>query len=220
MPSCDRCHRRFSSFAALKQHYANKHSNVRWPSEHEAKLVAEQEAEVAHKTRMLSRRPSRSKVIAAFLLILIAVGIAWYVVSSSWSGSTSSSALGDPTLTTCVTDATPLAEHIHAHLSIIINGQPVTIPANTGITPTCTRPVHTHDESGTIHVESPVVYPYTLHDFFLVWDQPFDNTQILQYKVDTTHTIRMTVNGAPNTKFENYVMHEGDQITITYGAAS
>lgn len=160
--------------------------------------------------------------IVLIIVIALAGGAAWYFVSNPGgsSSTTATAPTGDPTLTTCITDATPLAEHIHPHLEVVINGQPVTIPANIGISATCQRPVHTHDASGTIHVESPVVYPFTLHDFFLVWGEPFDNTQILQYKVDSSHFLRMTVNGLPNSQFENYVMQDGDQIVITYGPST
>jgi hypothetical protein len=66
-------------------------------------------------------------------------------------------------------------------------------------------------------MESPVVYPYTLHDFFLVWGLPFDSTQIAGHRVDSTHTLTMTVNGVSNTQYQDYVMHDSDQIVITYG---
>ncbi len=185
----------------------------------------------SEKKRRIEQEKKRETTmgIAIVLIIVVALaGAAWYFVSPLFStpgGSAtsataaSSSPIGDPTLTTCINGAS-LAEHIHPHLDIIINGQPVAIPAEIGTTPTCTRPVHTHDDSGTIHVESPVVYPFSVHDFFLVWGQPFDNTQILQYKVDSTHVLTMTVNGAPNNQFQNYVMREGDKIVITYGPTS
>src|SRR5262245_29031219 len=50
--------------------------------------------------------------------------------------------------------------HIHPHLTIMVNGQQQTIPALIGINvdgrgnPTSFLPLHTHDATGTIHVES------------------------------------------------------------------
>jgi hypothetical protein len=186
----------------------------------------------SEKKRKIEQEKKNESVIglAIVLIIVIAIagGAAWYFISGQ-GGSTSSTSTpgptapstgtGDPTLTTCINDAN-LAEHIHPHLSIIINGQAVAIPADIGITPTCTRPVHTHDDTGTIHVESPVVYPFTVHDFFLVWGKQFDSTKIFEYNVDSTHTLTMTVNGAPNTQFQNYVMQDGDDIVITYASTS
>jgi hypothetical protein len=212
--TCDRCHRRFSSYAALKQHYASKHSNVRWPEEFEKQLTAEREA-ASYRFTLRPNRPSHAGLIIAILLIAIVAGGAAYFVSNSGSGSSYTG--GDPTLQICLSGT--IVEHIHPHLTIMIQQSPLTIPANIGITGDCTRPVHTHDPSGEIHVESPFNYPYTLGDFFLVWGQPFDSTRILQYTTDATHTISMTVNGKPSTEYRNYVIHDGDQIVITYGAS-
>jgi len=181
------------------------------------------------KKRRIEREKKKETITGLAIVLVIVVvlaGAGWYFISPSLSSQGSSNTrmtntspttgTQDPTLTTCIDDAN-LAMHIHVKLSIVINGQPVPIPANVGVSLTCTRPVHTHDESGEIHVESPVIYPYTLKDFFLVWGQPFDNAQIMEYKIDSAHTIRMTVNGAPNTQFQNYVLRDGDQIQITYG---
>lgn len=213
MVNCERCHRKFGSYAALKQHYINQHSNVNWPAELENELVREQES-AGYRARAHPNRGSHLRLTIAVILILIVIGAAWYYISVSPSAP---NITGDPTLQVCI-GSTPLAEHIHPHLQIIVIGAPVTIPANIGITSDCMRPIHTHDTSDTIHVESPVVYPFTLHDFFLVWGQPFDNTQIMQYSVDSTHTLTMTVNSIPNTQYQNYVMRDGDQIVIIYGS--
>lgn len=167
---------------------------------------------------------SKIEKVAIPVVILLAIWVVYSVMQPVSPGqqtvtSTSSPAIpGDPTLQICITGA--VAEHIHPHLQIVVNGQPIVIPANIGISDSCTRPIHTHDASGTIHVESPVSYPFTLHDFFLVWGQPFDSAQILRNHVDSTHTLRMTVNSIPNTQYENYVLQDGDQIVIIYGPAT
>ncbi len=46
--------------------------------------------------------------------------------------------------------------HWHTQLSITSGGNPVTIPANIGITATCLEVLHTHDTSGLIHIELPL----------------------------------------------------------------
>ena len=63
------------------------------------------------------------------------------------------------------------ALHIHQHLDLYIDGRRVTVPANIGIEETqgFISPLHTHDESGVIHVESPDVRTFTLGQFFAVW---------------------------------------------------
>jgi hypothetical protein len=77
--------------------------------------------------------------------------------------------------------------HIHAHLTIVVNGSPRQIPAGIGIpgaqaqnsahgpfvsSGTCFYWLHTHAADGIIHVESPVQRTYTLGDFFDEWGQP------------------------------------------------
>jgi hypothetical protein len=78
--------------------------------------------------------------------------------------------------------------HIHAHLAVYVNGAQRSVPYGIGIpggtttpqpaggpyvgTGTCFYWLHTHDQSGVIHIESPVQKLYTLGDFFGVWGQP------------------------------------------------
>jgi hypothetical protein len=66
------------------------------------------------------------------------------------------------------------AVHIHQHLDLFVDGRPVTVPALIGIDPSVGfAPLHTHDASGVIHVESPTVRSYTLGQFFAVWGVRF-----------------------------------------------
>jgi hypothetical protein len=77
--------------------------------------------------------------------------------------------------------------HIHAHLTVFVNGSPRQVPAGIGIpgaqaqsTPngplidggTCLYWLHTHASDGIIHIESPVHRDYTLGQFFDEWGQP------------------------------------------------
>jgi hypothetical protein len=87
-----------------------------------------------------------------------------------------------------------LAFHIHAHLAVYVNGRPETIPHGIGVLPplqverTPDGPfvvggagfywLHTHDDSGVIHIESPVVRGFTLGDFFDVWGQPLGRDRV------------------------------------------
>jgi hypothetical protein len=76
--------------------------------------------------------------------------------------------------------------HIHAHLTIVVNGSPRQVPAGIGIpgaqaqntaqgpfvaSGTCLYWLHTHAADGIIHIESPVQHTYTLGDFFDEWGQ-------------------------------------------------
>lgn len=73
------------------------------------------------------------------------------------------------------------ATHTHTQLQIIIDGKPFTIPAEIGIDEAAHRitAVHTHDPSGTLHVESPKKSDhYTLGQFFTLWGMGDSKSQV------------------------------------------
>ena len=106
--------------------------------------------------------------------------------------------------------------HIHPVLKIVIDGQSQVIPANIGIRNACMNAIHTHDATGLLHVEAPVKKDFTLGDFFAVWQKEFNKDQILDSKVDKTHTITLTVNDQPVDTFENTILVDKDNIVIEY----
>jgi hypothetical protein len=90
-----------------------------------------------------------------------------------------------------------LTEHIHTALRIQAHGHVVPVPANVGIvqaggTPICFYWLHTHDDSGLIHVEAPMG-TFTLADFFAVWGEPLSSTRVGRF----TGHVTVTVNGKP-----------------------
>lgn len=110
--------------------------------------------------------------------------------------------------------------HIHPTLQIVANGEPVSVPTNIGVGPTCMTVLHTHTPDGLIHVESPEQRDFTLGDFFAVWQQPFSKDEVLTYKTDVSSRIRVTVNGTEVGTYENTVLKEGDKIVIYYEPSS
>jgi hypothetical protein len=83
--------------------------------------------------------------------------------------------------------------HIHAHLTIFVNGASRQVPAGIGIpgaraqntaqgpfiiSGNCFYWLHTHAADGIIHIESPVHRVYTLGDFFDEWGQPLGPGQV------------------------------------------
>ncbi|MBI4281284.1 hypothetical protein HY625_00515 [Candidatus Uhrbacteria bacterium] len=115
----------------------------------------------------------------------------------------------------CTTDmATQF--HIHPKLTISINGQSQIIPADVGESSLCLHPLHTHDASGVIHVESPEKRDFRLSDFFAVWDKQFTKDQILDYRTDDRHSIHMTVNGQETSAYEETILRDNDAIMIAY----
>jgi hypothetical protein len=123
----------------------------------------------------------------------------------------------DPFLFAPVDPSAPLALHLHPHLTILVNGRPVTVPAGIGMKAAGDLPLHTDDASGTVHVESPVARTFTLADFFAVWGRAFSRRRVLHYHADATHRISMTVDGRPSTAFGSLVLQDGQQIVIRFG---
>ncbi|HEY7953707.1 MAG TPA: hypothetical protein VII38_00380 [Polyangia bacterium] len=90
---------------------------------------------------------------------------------------------------TCDTNE-DLLFHIHAHLAIFVDGQQKLLPGGIGIGPplqiasgfvvggSCFSWLHTHDQSGVIHIESPVQRTFTLGNFFHIWGQPLSANQV------------------------------------------
>ncbi len=72
--------------------------------------------------------------------------------------------------------------HVHSHLSVFLNGDQLILPDHIGIpTPAgmeCTYSLHTHDTSGEIHVEAAAAGTFTLGNFFHIWGEPLDRTNI------------------------------------------
>lgn len=89
------------------------------------------------------------------------------------------------------------ALHIHEHLDVFVDGRRVTVPAGVGIDPAGTfiSPLHTHDTSGVIHVESPTVRPFTLGEFFGVWGVPLSARRLGGYVAGHGRALRAYVNG-------------------------
>ena len=175
---------------------------------------------------MKSRRRKEEKknnsriwgIVLFLVIVTIAVGSIWLLVPTGPQPQTMNAytlSAGDPTLTTCVSESN-LVLKFKFNIRIILNGTQIIIPNKIGNEAECMRPLHTIDDSGDVYVESPVSYPYTLQDFFVVWGQVFTKDQIFTLHADSNHVITMTVNGVPNYEFENHVLAPGEQITITF----
>lgn len=104
--------------------------------------------------------------------------------------------------------------HYHAQLHIQVDKTPVAIPADIGIT-NCMHPVHTHDDSGLIHIDYKNPYPFTLDDFFTLWGVVFTKDQVAKYRTADGYRINLSVNGRENHDFEKYVLQDNDTIDIT-----
>jgi hypothetical protein len=107
--------------------------------------------------------------------------------------------------------------HIHPHLNIILDGQPLTVPSQIGIDQSLWKdrsldnygmqgmaPLHTHDASGTIHVESNANRNYTLGQFLNVWGGLVTNGK----------TVKATVDGKPVSDYKDIILRDGEQVNL------
>jgi hypothetical protein len=139
------------------------------------------------------------------ILILFVVGkITQQAAATTWPG----------TDIACIASHEAAVVHFHPHLDIYVDGVPETIPANTGINDTCMANLHTHDTSGTIHVESSdvgAINDFVLGDFFMVWGQPIEREG---------YDLSATVNGnsVAATDLATLKLVDDQQIVFNYTA--
>jgi hypothetical protein len=90
--------------------------------------------------------------------------------------------------------AESLAYHVHAHLTIYVNGVLRPVPAGVGLVgpvdetdasqpafdaaAICYYVLHTHAQDGVIHIESPTETLYSLGQFFGLWGVPLTGSQV------------------------------------------
>ena len=161
-----------------------------------------------------------NKYIYSIAALLVLAGVVWLIVTPGKHGKYDQfvqyqTKTSREVALTCTTDmATKF--HIHPVLKILIDGIEQKIPTNTGITNFCMNSIHTHDDGGTLHIESPVQKDFTIGDFFAVWGKEFNRNQILDYKIDNAHAITVTINGNEVQTYENTLMKDKDDIIIEY----
>jgi len=114
------------------------------------------------------------------------------------------------------------AVHIHQHLDLDVDGHPVPLPALIGIDPAVGfAPLHVHDTSGVIHVESPTVRSYTLGQFFAVWGVRFTRGDLGGYHAGGGRQLRVYVNGVIDRGDPTaLVLAPHQEIVVAFGTAA
>ncbi len=98
-----------------------------------------------------------------------------------------------------------LVYHWHTQLYVYSGGALVTIPGGIGLFAGCAEPLHTHDTTGTIHVETDVSRFYAIGDFYRVWNKPFGSPT------------QMIVNGtALPSPTASQILYDQETISIYY----
>ncbi|RKR90720.1 hypothetical protein BDK92_5101 [Micromonospora pisi] len=120
-------------------------------------------------------------------------------------------------------DAEGTVEHIHAHLDVIVDGKPVVVPAQLGIDQATGEisPLHTHDTTGVLHIESPVQADFSLGQLFTEWQVALSDNQIGGLHAGDGKVLQAYVNGKAVTgNPAGIIMHAHDEIAIVYGTAA
>jgi hypothetical protein len=114
-------------------------------------------------------------------------------------------------------------EHIHAHLDVLVNGKPVSVPEGLGIDNPAQQisPLHTHDTTGVIHVESPKKVPFSLGQFFTEWQVSLAADHIGGLKAGGDKQLRVYINGKPyQGNPAAIILKAHDEIAVVYGTAA
>lgn len=91
-----------------------------------------------------------------------------------------------------------MVQHFHTHLDIIVNGKPVTVPANLGISvpEQAISELHTHDTRGVLHVESTSPKQrFILGQAFTEWRVKLTPTSLGGLTADGKNTLTAYVDG-------------------------
>ncbi|NHI04497.1 hypothetical protein DYY67_2069 [Candidatus Nitrosotalea sp. TS] len=155
-------------------------------------------------------RSKKSKLLAIGVVIAIAIGIA-VLMEYQTTKTLTGNAYTNPPM-----DSMGMM-HFHPQLTFVVDGKQATVPAQIGIDPTLWNdhsldsygmtgmaPLHTHDTSGTIHVESYANRYYTFGEFLGIWGLNMGG-----------YNVFMTVNGQTVSDYKNYILHDGDKIVLS-----
>jgi hypothetical protein len=97
------------------------------------------------------------------------------------------------------------------------------IPPQIGIIPDkCIYWLHTHDNSGIIHIESPIKRDFTLGQFFDLWKAKLNNPEMFDniFNKSANNMPQIYINGnkLPNgTNYRDVKLHAHDEIALIYG---
>jgi hypothetical protein len=110
--------------------------------------------------------------------------------------------------------------HEHANVQVFINGQQEPVPTSIGINESAgtIQSIHTHDDTGVVHLESSKARTFTLGEFFGVWGVRFTPSCVGGYCNDGQNQIRVYVDGKEQTGAASDIpLDDQSVIVVTYG---
>jgi hypothetical protein len=111
-----------------------------------------------------------------------------------------------------------VAQHLHVPLYVFVNGEAVTVPTNLGIAVDAVSPLHTHDDLGTLHVESAAVQDFTLGQAFDVWGVRLTSQCVGGYCESGDARLRVFSGGQETTGDpRDVVLEDVSAVVVTFG---
>ena len=198
---------------------------TRRPTKHDLRRERREEQirrEAERKRRERTRRITIISVIAAIVVIAGAI-IAYVVYANNTQNQPQTPQVVNPQYPPVdniyCDQQEQLAFHIHAHLTMYINGQALPLPSQIGIAKdqSCLYWLHTHDTSGVIHMEAPANHSFVLGNFLDEWSTEF---AALGYPPQLDQTgWQAYVNGKPyNGDFHKIPLQAHTLITLMYNS--
>ena len=149
------------------------------------------------------------------IFVSLSLGMALILVGANFWQSSEPIEEDNRILEVCLQDHSQNMLHFHATLSIVIRGESQVIPADSGVIPGCMRGIHTHDDTGKLHIETPEAMEARLEHFFQIWEQSFTSTQLLDASVGEGESISLTVNGELVDNPQNHILEDGQELVLT-----
>jgi len=116
--------------------------------------------------------------------------------------------------------AEQLAFHIHTKFNLTIDNKSYPIPAGIGIIPNnCIFWLHTHDDTGIIHIESPNNRSFTLGQFLQIWNRFNSSDAVIQNLSNNSmnDTVGVYINGTEminSTDYRNIELKDQETISL------
>jgi len=149
------------------------------------------------------------------ILLALSLGMALILIAVNIGDSSGTVVKDDRILDVCLQEHSSDLMHYHATLSIVVRGEERVVPSETGVIPGCMRGIHTHDDTGLLHIETPEPMEARLEHFFEIWEQPFTSTEFLDTTIENGESISLTVNGELVDDPRNHILADGQELVLT-----
>jgi len=203
MVTCKDCGKEFEQRASYDQHYSAVH----------AKHAS---------TAVIHKKTSKKPIFAgAGIVIILLIG---YFSFFSGDDKEKVTITGDD-IQINLDDVPRGPIHWHPTLTVIIHGQQIPIPRNLGgagathVAGTALLPYHTHDTTGTLHMETTRPTPDTAplgYFFEKVWRKTFNSECILDNCNGPDGNLTLLVNGEQNFQYNKFIPKDRDDIRIVF----